>query len=1731
MRKKTIREKRSTAWSKAILSVCLVMLLIFSQSNIIAFSATVKPDLSGKTDVRAVPNTVLPEKGKLQSVEAMSAKAIASAEITVFTDIMVPSMRQLTFDGTEELSELETYGKGFRFQGSLGQTVHIRMDSADFDSYLFLYDSNKSLLTLDDDGGGNRNARIIYTLPSNGDYYIVATQWFYPPDEPGFTGNATFSVGYVDNTLTYDTNGSASSSWSEMFEANLPVPITTVIPQAPAGNYLFRGWTAQKVDVADGANYSGTIYQPTGSITLTNNATLYALWAYCGGPTPLPFEVKSNLADSGTWSPYTGEKGFCYSFSLSTGQVLAVTMTTVNILPVLVLYNAEGEVVASYEGTSLSAWINYDVKTSGTYYLYATSDYLSPYIDGEFTLSAETSSNSATLIYDANGGFAAPPSVTVIANSEFYLSKETPLNNGYFFLGWSTSQSAVTATYGPGDQFNMVLPSLTLYAVWKAYTPVEQFPFSVSGSLSNGDGWSLNAAWMKGYSFYAPAGSIVVVTMKSPNSDSFLYLLDANSAVVAYNDDYGGNLDSRVSFTVQTGGTYYLQATTFSKQPSDFTLNISLETPRVITYDTQGGSPTPPQQEVAVGGYDYVSGEIPIRLGYTFLGWNTNPSGNGVYYEHNERLAIGGDMVLYAIWAQHVNTVATISSPSYTVAQITQTSPLLVQETSLSSRYAAYRVWLTAEQYTTIHMESNDFDSLLYLLDPNGQYITNDDDSGGNSNAYIEYFVPSDGWYYILTSQWQDSEGSYVLSVGTLPTLSAGSVVAGAGNTIEIPVMASGSPSLSSLKFDVAYESSALKLTDVTLPNGSGFSVLFVPNPGNEMISLSPKGTDSISPNGVLLTITFEISENAAVGNHLISLQNIKASDEKDSPIQFSAESGSVEVIRYGDANGDNLVNGFDVQALVLWINAGRPAGGIDEVSARITGVSGRPDGFDVQALVLWVNSGGDPNVGHPGPYAVTAQSTSGLVTPFSIAAASAEADLTIEVESKTASPGDTNVEVPIMITYNPGVSVISDLRIDLGAGLTLYYPQGEAAYAAGFATWPYIAGNRYQGEGEGMIPTMGRPTNLNIGNSHIVFNFQDTTEPFNSLETGMLVTLRLTVDAAASGNIPITISGGLYDSIPSQGARTPVLVSGYVSVSGGTVLGGLVTITGVAKYNETLTADTTRLTTEPAGADTGALSYQWKRGGVDIVGANSATYTLAAADIGQTITVTVTAANCAGEVTSAPVPPIAKADGPAAPVAPTMASKTTTSVTLEIIPGAEYRLGTTGAWQTSPTFDGLNPNTGYVFFARIAETATHEASITSDGTTVTTNDQTLPYTVEYYYDGVIDNSLTETKSVSAASPIVTSASITDNLKAGYKADTPQYVPALPTTITLTENVIRVYYVAVLWTVTFDLAGGTRTGGGELTQTIPLGGAAIAPIATRSGYTFIGWDKTFDNVTSDITVTAQWSAISYTVTYKANGGTGVDVTSIVVYDQEYEVAGNSFTPPTGYNFGGWNTVANGTGTAYAPGDKITIKDDVTLYAQWVPENNLKITYNANTGTGTMADQTVTYDSNVTLTANAFSKSGYVFDGWNTQADGTGTGYANSATFKYEVDGDLTLYAQWEPKYDLKIIYNANTGTGTMADQTVTYDSNVTLTANAFSKTGYVFNAWNTQADGTGTAYADSETFKYEIDGDLTLYAQWMPENSLKITYNANTGTGTMADQTVTYDSNVTLTANAFSKTG
>ncbi len=162
--------------------------------------------------------------------------------------------------------------------------------------------------------------------------------------------------------------------------------------------------------------------------------------------------------------------------------------------------------------------------------------------------------------------------------------------------------------------------------------------------------------------------------------------------------------------------------------------------------------------------------------------------------------------------------------------------------------------------------------------------------------------------------------------------------------------------------------------------------------------------------------------------------------------------------------------------------------------------------------------------------------------------------------------------------------------------------------------------------------------------------------------------------------------------------------------------LGGSVAISGTAKYGQVFSANLTNVTN-----NVGPLSYLWKRGATEV--GTGAAYTIVQADIGQSITVTVTGdgINARGSVTSPAVTPV-KADGPSAPAAPTLASKTSASITLNPVTGAEYSKDNGATWQNGTVFTGLSSNTAYTFVLRIKETLIQFASANSASASVTTD-------------------------------------------------------------------------------------------------------------------------------------------------------------------------------------------------------------------------------------------------------------------------------------------------------------------------------------------------------------------------------------------------------------------------
>ncbi|MBQ5312634.1 MAG: InlB B-repeat-containing protein [Oscillospiraceae bacterium] len=154
-----------------------------------------------------------------------------------------------------------------------------------------------------------------------------------------------------------------------------------------------------------------------------------------------------------------------------------------------------------------------------------------------------------------------------------------------------------------------------------------------------------------------------------------------------------------------------------------------------------------------------------------------------------------------------------------------------------------------------------------------------------------------------------------------------------------------------------------------------------------------------------------------------------------------------------------------------------------------------------------------------------------------------------------------------------------------------------------------------------------------------------------------------------------------------------------------------------------------------------------------------------------------------------------------------------------------------------------------------------------------------------------------------------------------------------------------------------------------------------------------------------------------------------------------------------------------------------------------------VKYNPNGGSGSMTNSTFTFDTEVELRANRFTRLGYTFLGWSKDRLATTATYTDQQSVTNVAEAGattVTLYAIWAPN-TFTVQFNANGGEGTMANQVFTYDVGQALTANTFTREGYTFEGWAKTASARFTDYTDQQSVKNLTttnQGTVVLYAVW-----------------------------------------
>ena len=353
-----------------------------------------------------------------------------------------------------------------------------------------------------------------------------------------------------------------------------------------------------------------------------------------------------------------------------------------------------------------------------------------------------------------------------------------------------------------------------------------------------------------------------------------------------------------------------------------------------------------------------------------------------------------------------------------------------------------------------------------------------------------------------------------------------------------------------------------------------------------------------------------------------------------------------------------------------------------------------------------------------------------------------------------------------------------------------------------------------------------------------------------------------------------------------------------------------------------------------------------------------------------------------------------------------------------------------------------------------------------------------------------------------------------------------------------TLNSLKLYarWKEKTYTITFDPNGGNIT---ENTKEVVYNSTKNNNVSslnpTKTGYIFNGWytertegiqvyknngssnanSNTFWNssnqwvYTDDITLYAQWTPITYTITYNGNGSTrGSTPQSSHTYDEAKKLTENGFER-TGFEFVGWSTQATGSKQYSNSESVLNLSSEngskITLYAVW-KEEEYTITFNANGGTIQEDTKKVVYSSTQNNDVSALNptKTGYIFSGWYTSTSGGIQVYGSNGKCNVNANDywtsskqwiytdNITLYAQWTA-ITYQIVFNGNGNTsGIMTNMECKYGATYSLSANGFKKDGYEFIGWATSANGEVVYQNQQEISNLStINGtEINLYAKW-----------------------------------------
>ena len=460
---------------------------------------------------------------------------------------------------------------------------------------------------------------------------VVCSNLFTVSSSGSGSGSGTSSY-----TLSFDSQD-GSSVGSITAESGAAVTIPTTIPELFGSN--FEGWEAS----------DGTVYQPGDSFTLTKNVTLTARW----------INYWITYESVGSWAHDLAypESGYYCKLYIPEQGVYKIEGHSAFDTKVS-LYDSNGNLLASDDdsGEGNQFLITANLSVLEPYYMMCIEPYYSTQT-GELIWSVakgktvEYRDPVTQQVYEKD--FADQPTIGV-HEIEVLITSFIPTKDGHTLLGWSTSSTATTPMYQPGEYVILATDAtsyntVTLYPVWGQITEFPGIRQTYSYTIlqaGQGTTFTLTVPESTTYRF---------IGLNDSSLDTKIKILDSNGNLIAENDDGGGNRQFLVRCNLTAGEKYTVSVFPFSSSATG-TMHWQIDLAYDVRYIAAGAvdyldfTEDDCSYPLGSGVYEYVVTTIvPTRPGYRFLGWSTDAYATVAEYQAGETVQLDSRL-LYAVW-------------------------------------------------------------------------------------------------------------------------------------------------------------------------------------------------------------------------------------------------------------------------------------------------------------------------------------------------------------------------------------------------------------------------------------------------------------------------------------------------------------------------------------------------------------------------------------------------------------------------------------------------------------------------------------------------------------------------------------------------------------------------------------------------------------------------------------------------------------------------------------------------------------------------------------------------------------------------------------------------------------------------------------------------------------------------------------------------------------------------